>query len=160
MNCREAELEIFADRIGEPGGNMSSALNAHLSACPACRRKRDSLAMALERWKEGTRSVAVPDVHRAWSDLRCEIRGGTATATPPGPLLSWLAMPLVATAALALMLVSEPRPPGTDGEPTLRQVARAEFVEVPSSTASTVVFVDDTSGWLVVWATDTNGTRI
>jgi hypothetical protein len=31
---------------------------------------------------------------------------------------------------------------------------RADFVEAPGRNASTMVIVDDKSGWLIVWASD------
>jgi hypothetical protein len=33
-------------------------------------------------------------------------------------------------------------------------VARADAVVAPGNNASTMVFVDDKSGWLIVWASD------
>jgi hypothetical protein len=35
--------------------------------------------------------------------------------------------------------------------------ARADAVEAPGGNASTMVFVDDRSGWLIVWASDSGG---
>ena len=57
-------------------------------------------------------------------------------------------MPLGAAAALAAVAVIGPSWTDDDGP---QAVARAEFVEV-SGDASSVVYVDDKSGWLVVWA--------
>ena len=34
------------------------------------------------------------------------------------------------------------------------EVAQAEYVEAGNVDASTIVYVDKDSGWLVVWATD------
>jgi hypothetical protein len=34
-------------------------------------------------------------------------------------------------------------------------MASAESVEAPGDPASTMVFVDEKSGWLIVWASDT-----
>jgi hypothetical protein len=65
------------------------------------------------------------------------------------------ALPLGAAAALAAVAVVGPS--WTDDEGP-QAVARAEFVEV-SGNASSVVYVDDKSGWLVVWASAEPGPK-
>jgi hypothetical protein len=65
-------------------------------------------------------------------------------------LVTW---PLAAAAAAAVLFVSLPRPGSRTvafSEPTVR----ADFVEAPGRNASTMVIVDDKSGWLIVWASD------
>jgi hypothetical protein len=64
-------------------------------------------------------------------------------------LIPWLAVPLAAAAAGAIMIFVTP--------PWPRSPAPAAAVAAASATAtandaSTVVFVDEKSGWLVVWA--------
>ncbi len=158
MNCREAQELIFADRDGAPD-NGRAALESHLAHCAGCRQVRANLAAALDDWRDAAEKVAVPDVEREWHAVRRRIRGGAqagaVTTTPPRrQLFAWLALPLGAAAALALALyISPPRPDST--LPVLPlDVASAESVEAPGNNASTMVIVDDKSGWLIVWASD------
>jgi len=70
----------------------------------------------------------------------------------------WRALPVAAATAIAAVIflprsAPDQPPPGTDGP----AFARANSVEVPGAPASTMVFVDEKSGWLIVWATDADG---
>ena len=107
---------------------------------------------------------------------------------PLAPLI-WFGAPLAAAAAIALMLfttpaptslpatvpaakvavsaVPAPPPPPTmyaamtipGSEDSLDDTARADFVEAGDANASTMVYVDKDSGWLVVWATNIADTK-
>ena len=71
-------------------------------------------------------------------------------------LFTWLAVPLGAAAAVALALFISPQISETieSGSPATVQVAHANSVDVTRDNATTVVFVDDKSGWLFVVASD------
>jgi hypothetical protein len=160
MTCRDAELQIFAEGEVAMDENLRPLLASHISNCVECRHKRDNLSRAIGTWRSRTRAVVAPDADRAWNDLRRELRRDRTTAARPSRLAAWIATPLAAAAALALMMLSEPGSRVSSGSSPSHQVARADYVEVPSRTASTVVYVDDESGWLVVWASDGAGTRL
>lgn len=160
MNCHEAEHLIFSGDDPAAGRDRSAGLAAHLADCAACRSRHDALAAALSTWRARIRSAAVPDSDRAWTDLRRVLRHGGVDSARSARVPAWLATPLAAAAAFACMMVLAPDAPISTSSPEPRHFARAEFVEVPSRTASTVVYVDDESGWLVVWASDTAGSRI
>jgi hypothetical protein len=95
----------------------------------------------------------MPDPTREWEALRREIRGGIPAVGRPSRrrnLVPWLALPVGAAAALAVVLMTNqpaPAPAST------RQVAKTEAVEVSAGDGS-VVYVDDKSGWVVVWEGD------
>jgi hypothetical protein len=61
---------------------------------------------------------------------------------------------LAAAAALAFVVYQ----PAVTSRSDLGPAASAEFVETGSPTASTMVYLDKESGWLVVWAADNGKT--
>lgn len=155
MNCRDAQNRILADRADAGDAAGHGALAAHLATCAGCRQVQADLAHALAAWQSDTASVTVPDVDREWQAVRRQIRGGEtgAARTPRSPrsLLAWLALPLGAAAAAALALFISP---GTRSYFDPPPVAQVDSVETPGNNASTLVFVDEKSGWLIVWASD------
>jgi hypothetical protein len=162
MNCREAQTQIFAERDSALGDPERAALVAHVAACGACRRVREDLTTTLAYWKTTAQAVVVPDAEREWHAVRRKIRGGVEAGevrlTPRRPgWLTWLTVPLAAAGALALALyVSMPtgNPTNPGVRPSTAPVARADSVEVGGRNASTMVFLDDKSGWLIVQASD------
>lgn len=166
MNCREAQPQIFAERDGALDPVQRAALDGHLAHCDACRRVRDEFSAVFTAWRVDAIRVAVPDAEREWHAVRRRIRGGaeTGAARPARPrrnLFTWIAVPLGAAAAVAVALfVTQPAPTTPVAvqhavQHTTPHVARADSVEAPGNNASTTVFVDDKSGWLIVWASDT-----
>ena len=153
MNCREAERQIFAERDGVLAPDQRVALATHVTHCAACRRKRDNLAAAIEAWRVTTHTAAVPDADREWQAIRRRRRSEIhpvleRTGGRRRNVIPWLAVPFAAAAAVAIALfVTPPSPPSP--VPT---AAIAESAAPPAEDASTVVFVDEKSGWLVVWA--------
>ena len=160
MKCQEAHSLIAAERDETVASREPAQLEAHLAGCDACRRIRLDLAAALESWRAGTAQVAAPSVEQEWLAVRRRLRG----ATQPGDetarrtrhtTFAWFALPLAVAAAMAFALFF-PRSAG-DGSAAAAHspaIARADSIEVPGGRASTMVFVDDKSGWLIVWASD------
>ncbi len=176
MNCRDIESLILAERDGALTPTERAALSDHVATCPACARLRTDLAAALDAFKASSAAVRVPDVDEAWRDLRAKLHGPAKPAKkrPLAPVI-WFGAPLVAAAAAVafVFLVNSapkplgeipvsvasvaslpppPPPPPPYEDPSL--IAGADFVEVGDPNASTMVYVDKDSGWLVVWATD------
>ena len=150
MNCRSAQKWLSATQDGALADFERAGLAAHAAECSECRQFQSLLGEAQQHLQALATQVALPDEERAWRDIRSEIR-----ATRPVALRAWWnlgrwALPVGAAAALAAVVVIGPSWMDGDGPQT---VARAEFVEVPAD-ASSVVYVDDNSGWLVVWASD------
>jgi anti-sigma factor RsiW len=179
MNCRDSESLILAERDGALSPNQLAALSDHVAACPACRALRQNIATALASYQTAVREVPVPDADEAWRELQGRLREPAATRRrrPLAPVV-WFAAPLAAAAAFAFtFLVTRPAPePALPSEAALTTarigppppplhdpsfIAGADFVEAGDPDASTIVFVDAESGWLVVWATpidaDTSG---
>jgi hypothetical protein len=160
MNCREAQQQIFAERDGTLDAAARAAFAGHIAQCGGCRRIREELTAGLGAWRAQVAGVRIPDPEREWQAVRRVIRGGVGTgaeraAYPRRSALSWFAVPFTAAAAVAMALLIAPRPtdPGMS-VPLRSQASRADSIEVPGSNASTMVYVDDKSGWLFVWASD------
>lgn len=160
MNCRQAQDHLFADR-GALENAQRAELDAHVASCPACRRVSDNLTAALTDWRRAAELAPVPDSEREWHTVRRKIRGGaeagtTGTIAPARRrFLPWLAVPLGAAAAIAtaLYVASDPSQASSSSGGTHSNVARADYVEAPGA-AQTMVYVDEKSGWLVVYAKD------
>lgn len=162
MTCREARHLLFssdsrasaAPAEAGAGGPSPAALDAHLAACPHCRQVSQVLRATITDWRTDASAVAVPAAEREWLELRRRIHRGAAEERRPlaRRLLPWVALPLAAAAALAVLLVDRSGPALSSAGPT-PAVARADSVEVPGG-ASPLVYVDDKSGWLIVWASD------
>ena len=160
MTCREAQSQMFTEHpVGRTDPAAASAFATHLASCSDCQRIRDELAAALTSWRTQVDTTPVPNAEREWHAVRRRIRGGAETNPKPGRVglhwLAWLALPLggAAAAAIALM-IALPSSPVKTAEVAPPPLARVESVEAPGNNASTMVFVDDKSGWLIVWASD------
>jgi len=161
MNCREAQPQIFAERDGALDNLQRVALDGHLAQCGACRRIREDLTTALTAWRMEVSVVSVPDAEREWHAVRRRIRGGAESGAarasrPRRNLFAWITIPLgaAAAAALAFFVMPSTSPTTPEKTPVAVQMARADSVEARGNNASTMVFVDDKSGWLIVWASD------
>ena len=162
MNCREAQNQIFAERDGAPDDTRRAALAGHVAECPRCRKIRDDLAAAFIQWRTEVEKTPVPDADREWYAVRRRIRGGVEAGAevivrPRRNLLTWIAIPVGAAAALALsfsvVLRNSPPTPVPTTQAT-KHVASVDSVETGKN-SSPMVFVDDKSGWVIVWASDT-----
>jgi predicted anti-sigma-YlaC factor YlaD len=156
MKCRAAQRLLFAERDGSLAPSERTGLEAHLAGCSDCRQARTAFATAIQDWHEATARVTTPDAERAWQDIRREIRQTKPEKkTSVWGLPRWT-FPLTAAAALAVAVVTAPRWLD-EVKPTTSiarlDTARADFVDVGANSSS-VVYVDDQSGWLVVWAVD------
>ena len=159
MNCREAQSQLFAERDSTLDETQRAALEGHLADCGDCRRVRENLTAVFVTWRTEVIQAPVPDPEREWHAVRRRIRGGeeagaTRVTRSRRNLFTWLAVPLGAAAAVAVAVLVV-APPATSTQP-VAEIAQANSVEVAGDNASTVVFVDDKSGWLFVWASDPN----
>lgn len=147
MNCHDCERALLGHG-GEPSAAEAAAVAAHLQACPQCRALQFSLAEALAQWRAETATQA-PDAAAAWQSLRPRLTARRKQPRRLAPLI-WLSAPLAAAAALALVFYHPTPAARGDGFAS----AHADYVEAGNPAASTVVYVDNDSGWLVVWAAD------
>jgi anti-sigma factor RsiW len=151
MNCRDNESLILAERDGALTKPQLAALSDHVAACPACRQLQITLTPALDRYQAALRDVPAPDADEAWREFQGRLAAPAKREKkhPLAPVI-WFGAPLAAAAALAFALL--PKNPDTVIQAPLE--ARAEFVEAGDRNASTLVYVDKESGWLVVWAVE------
>jgi anti-sigma factor RsiW len=164
MNCRDSESLILAERDGALTQAQLAALSDHVATCPACAKLRANLTTALDAYQAGLATIAVPDADEAWRDLQAKLPGAGSKAARKRPLapVIWFSAPLAAAAAFALaFFVSRPTPSTQPVEMAHTTpvydtsiIAGADYVEAGDPNASTMVYVDKDSGWLVVWVTD------
>jgi anti-sigma factor RsiW len=152
MNCTRAEHLLLTGRDGPLPPGEDGALQAHLGECDACRRLQGDLQAGFDAWKAGTAAVALPSVGEEWRAVRAQARDSRRIH----PSTTWfrLGLPIAAAAAVAFLLV---RPPWQASPPELTvgsAVARVDYVEAGNARASTLVYEDRESGWLVIWAAD------
>lgn len=160
MNCRDSESLILVERDGALTDAQRAALSDHVATCTACRQLRANLASALDTYRRELDSVRVPNADEAWRDLRGRLHGKKRSLAP----VIWLGAPLAAAAAFAFaFFAARPAAPVSPASAAVAVVetydpsfiAGADFVEAGDPDASVMVFVDKESGWLVVWAADT-----
>lgn len=160
MNCRDIEPLLLAERDGVLTTKQHAELATHVAGCPACRRERLIYGDAVTFLKTDAANVAVPDADKEWRAIRARLHGESAKPAKKRPLapVIWFSAPLAAAAALAVAFFvtrsPAPQAPSLTSQAPATEVARADFVEAGDSNASTMVYVDKDSGWLVVWATD------
>jgi len=123
-----------------------------------CRQMRAGLAESAAAWRATTAGVRVPDERMEWQRIRRRLHGEPNRAAQPaqGIFTLWRSATLLAAAA-AVALGLFVAPAWFRGPPlaaaSASTVAATDYVEVGGD-ASATVFVDDKSGWLVVWAAD------
>jgi anti-sigma factor RsiW len=158
MTCRDIEPLLLAERDGVLTTAQHASLDQHVAACPPCRELRARLTTAMTAFRADATNVAMPDIEDEWQKLRVQLRS-QEPATPVkkrslAPVI-WFGAPLAAAAALALAYFNQqPQSKPTDPISPATEVAQAEYVEAGDAGASTMVYVDKESGWLVVWASD------
>ena len=174
MQCRHAQDQLLVARDAPLGAREAAELARHVATCADCRAVQNGIEAAVAAWRETEANVTVPDAQTEWHAVRRKLR-----QAPARPSLSahWsrllrLAAPLTAVAAIAL-IVWQSREPGIETVPSAAQIvahdpdetwsemaqhfafaAHAEYVETDNEEASPFVYVDDESGWLIVWASD------
>lgn len=155
MNCPDAETLLQAGRDDALTAEQRAALDRHLAECPACRELQEDLRLAGEAVRAETASVPVPDADAEWRRLRANLHGAEVPVRPKrhfAPII-WLGAPLAAAAAVALaFFLQSPRPAVPHDAVALASV---DFVEAGRADAPTMVYQDQQSGWVVVWASDT-----
>lgn len=172
MNCRDAETKILASRDAPLGTADEAILAQHLQECPQCQVLSEQLAAAVDSWRETDARVEVPDPTTEWHAVRRRIRAGETKTRTGGGLPSWdrllrVALPMAAALAIAINFWPETTSPDSPLEtPLLAQSgwdefhdhftyeAHAEYVETEDVEISPFVYVDEESGWLIVWASE------
>jgi anti-sigma factor RsiW len=152
MNCQAAQLLLSAERDQPLGAGVRAPLEAHLAECAACRKLRATLAESAAAWRVTTANVPVPDERLEWQRIRRRLHGEGQPEVKPtfGWLAWWRGLSFAAVAAAVAFGVF--LAPSWNGRGAGAAVAATDTVEVGGDASSAMVFVDDKSGWLVVWA--------
>ena len=162
MNCRDIEPLLLAERDGVLTNQQHAALAKHVATCPACQQFQARLSEATDFLKMDAADVAVPDADTAWRELRAQLHGGKARPAKKRPLapVIWFATPLAAAAAIAFaFLVNRPVPPAAVVPAPLVAIHNTDPIGADDSAAPTMAYVDQESGWLVVWSTDPSAAK-
>ncbi|MBL9205758.1 MAG: zf-HC2 domain-containing protein [Opitutaceae bacterium] len=150
----------FADLLlAELDGALSPAelvrIESHVSTCAECHRQRALLAATRSTLRQVAADIPTPDANREWTRLQQRIHNAKSERRRSSLLrrgLTW-GLPIAAAAlvAVSVSLVHSPvaRLNGLAS-------ASADFVQA-EGTASTLVYVDQESGWLIVWADSGTG---
>lgn len=157
MNCREIETLLLAEPDGVLTPDQQTALDQHVAGCPACRELQFALARTSAALRAEVAAVPVPDADREWQTLRGRLHGVETKPAKKRPLapVIWFATPLAAAAAIAILFFREvPARRASAGATASVKPPRTDSVEAADTSASTMVYVDKESGWLVVWAAD------
>ena len=150
MKCTECTRLLLSEGGVPPSPGWQYQVAAHVAACPDCRRLQSDLAMMRETWKSDTAQVAIPDANAAWAELRPLLRQPARQTKRRLAPLFWISAPLAAAAAFTFVMLNPVAPTGSESV----LAVHADFVEAGNPAASTMVYVDKDSGWLVVWAAD------
>jgi anti-sigma-K factor RskA len=162
MNCRHAEKALSRHLDGELPAEQVAHLEQHLASCAACRETAAIWQGYGDSLRAGQPS-GIPDPTLAWHDIRRAIR----TREDPAAKVQgrpWWAKPLpwaaatttVALVAIGYLLQFSPETRLTGG-------GAVEYVDTDLPGASTIVYVDDESGWNIVWVVELgsdSGSRI
>ncbi|MCC6415777.1 MAG: zf-HC2 domain-containing protein [Opitutaceae bacterium] len=148
MDCRESQHLLTLVQDDALTDDQRATLEQHLTRCPACRAYTVQLRLAREMVCGDARAFSLPNVE-------AEIRTVQNRLAQPAPARQrtftpslWLGAPLAA-AAVAFIFFSGRQP---DPTPMAEPFAQVDYVVTGNPAASTLVYVDQTSGWLVVWA--------
>lgn len=146
--------------IAEPDGRLTPAeqaeIEGHVAECAACRQQRAVLTAIPASLQAVTHAVSSPNPQQEWMRLRAQLpkqRLQGKSQPPKTPFWLQWSFPLgAAAAAVVVALVTHFR--YSDRVSTERlsaTVARADYVQAENAD-STMVYVDQESGWLIVWA--------
>lgn len=157
MNCRQAERAILAAVEGALPPTELAGLESHLATCAGCRRLLAQQALVGPTLRAAAGQVPLPQIETEWLAIRRALRDGAAESET-GRAWNWrrglaVAVPLGAAAALALALGLRAWGPAEPARLAQTEgiAARAEFVQADEPAASPLVYLDEPSGWLVVW---------
>jgi predicted anti-sigma-YlaC factor YlaD len=150
MNCKQAQEWISRSMDGDLCTADQEVIEKHLIQCPSCRQIQDHWMAAAQLLKQ-TAHVKIPDAEETWEEIRSQLDQHETVSR--GNLLPFPSIIRWASAAAAVIAISL----GVRfvvQEPSLETYAfhnEVEFVETDIPNSSPVVYVDDESGWTIVW---------
>ena len=162
MNCLASQKQLLRAQDEALHDQQHSTLAAHLSSCPQCSEFEASLRQISADIKNEAASVPVPDADETWQGIQSRLQptGESETTSKRFAPLIWITAPLAAAAAFAFAFL--PSHSTSDFDSVAMSEASAtqvDYVETDNPNATTMVYVDNQSGWLVVWTDDTSVTN-
>jgi predicted anti-sigma-YlaC factor YlaD len=150
MNCKQAQEWISRGMDGELSTTDRERLEQHLIQCPGCRQIQDHWMSASQLFKQ-TSQVKIPDAEETWQEIRSQL--DQPEKTPRDNLLPFPSIIRWASAIAAVIAVSFGirfvlQKPSLETHAFQNEV---EFVESDIPDSSTAIYVDDESGWTIVW---------
>jgi hypothetical protein len=177
MTCRDVSSLLYAERDGVLTPGQHADLDRHAASCVQCQQLRADLAAAAAGWRAQVANVTPPDADAEWRKVQAMLHNPSAQPKRKLAPIIWLSAPLAAAAAIAIAFFVDPAPrapspavartvaavstpppppPPPVAEIAAADAAHADYVEAGNANASTMVYVDKDSGWLVVWAADSD----
>lgn len=141
----------------EMTAQQSSAIQAHVSTCAHCQQFAASLETLSGAIHADANAATVPSADAMWASVQSRINETSKPARKSrkvAPII-WITAPLAAAAALVFAFL--PIKPTASKQVAVApspQSSQVNYVETPDPDATTMVYVDKESGWLVVWADD------
>ncbi|MEZ5413772.1 MAG: zf-HC2 domain-containing protein [Opitutaceae bacterium] len=150
MSCHDTQRLLSQAQDVTLSEQQRDVLARHLAACPVCRQYQAELANAAAVFRQDATAIVAPDIDQ-------EIRAVQARLSAPpkrrkrslAPIV-WLGAPLAAAAAVVFTFLSNTQSMPMTSPDTA--VTHVDYVITGDPAASTMVYVDQDSGWLVVWA--------
>lgn len=153
MNCSDATRLIHLERDGPLKTDERRAMEAHVGTCEDCREVRAALAQAAEVWREETESADTPDPASEWLRIKRAIRqADSAARTLRRPKPWWHTAASMAGAACALLVVLAIWRPWQTGPAAMAEGVQVEYVEFAEGATNPMVYVNEDTGFVVVWA--------
>jgi predicted anti-sigma-YlaC factor YlaD len=168
MNCATSEQLLSRALDGELPANDRTALDAHLASCASCRALRDEWAGFTAMLQEPVAPVQTPEA--LWADVQRAIRlrqgfggqvrlQGAQGREDEAPVFGWrlrwagaiLAVVMLGAYGIGLGVRRQTERVVAASAP--EKAAEVEFVETDVPGASTMVYEDAETGWVVVWVT-------
>lgn len=163
MKDREAEMleRVFDGEATDDEVAQAGALREHdPEAAEHWRRLAESRRAVKDSVAGETDRI---DVEEAWRQVRSQLHAETAPEGPRGtvvPFPGWATGAVAAAAVIVLGMLLWPvisSPTAPDGAAYTGDANAVSFVETEIPDASTIVYVDEVSGWSVVWVTPPDG---
>ncbi len=157
MNCQATEALLLREMDGVLTESEHVALTGHLASCLACRKFQATLPQVSTAVLLDAESIRIPEIDQEWTAIHARLGSPSQPRSMPRKFrhtLLWWSAPLAAAAALALIFTASRYEP-IESTPTAQLAVVAtqvNYVESGDPNASTMVYVDKESGWLVVWA--------
>lgn len=156
MNAAD-KLQIEAYLDGELSAEEAQAVNTLLrndTEASQYRAQIEAMRKAL-----AASAPPIPDLDQEWRSLEEKLKSNSdANEDKPEPVKAivfpiW-ASGLAAVLAVGLFFAAYMKSPTTSGPLEVAQQEPIELIETTIENASPVIYVDETSGWTVVWVSE------